>query len=480
MSNILNIILTIILLVAILGILVSAHEAGHFLFAKLFGVYCNEFSIGFGPKIFSRRRKNGETTISLRAIPLGGYVAMYSAEAQEKAARRNGEDYVASEEIGPNEMKDHNGNPIPLERSLERKPLWQRIIIMLAGVTVNFIISFVFCLIYATAYPQYQRYVGYRTGTFINDSVTSIYKNDSGSVRMLTTSDGEFAVLGFNIESDESLSWEEDSQIYMAGIAENKNRSVSSFILDNDVTFKSLSAPEFKVTALYYPLYEDKAHDLFSSLSFYTNGGGKVENAALNTFGLNNVPNMESGLINLTEGDKITLTLKTIYRGLDGNMALADHTISSTYTNGAWDFDKVQMTSKIVQATYGQRLKYGCEQWVGFFPMMGEALGQLFRFNFDNVGGVVAMGASISSLTSYMGAGKTFFLYGGLISLNLGILNLLPFPGLDGWQVLVAIVEKVARKKVPQKAKQIIQTIGFGLLMVFAVFIMVKDVLRLL
>ena len=58
-------------------------------------------------------------------------------------------------------------------------------------------------------------------------------------------------------------------------------------------------------------------------------------------------------------------------------------------------------------------------------------------------------------------------------------MNLLPFPGLDGWQIVVAIVEKVSKKKIPPKVKQTISMIGIGLLMVFAVFIMIKDIIRL-
>ena len=89
------------------------------------------------------------------------------------------------------------------------------------------------------------------------------------------------------------------------------------------------------------------------------------------------------------------------------------------------------------------------------------------------------MGAGLSQLSSYMGWGKTFFYYGGLVSLNLAIFNLLPFPGLDGWGLFVTVIEKIFKKKIPQKAKAIVSYVGFGLLMLLAIFITVKDVINL-
>ncbi len=479
MSQALNIILTIILLIAILGILVSAHEAGHFFFAKIFGVYCGEFSIGFGPKIFSKKRKKGETTFSLRAIPLGGYVSMYSADAQEKEAKKNGEDYVASEDIGPNEMTDADGNVIPLERSLEKKPLYQRIIIMLAGVVVNFILSFVFCLIYATAYPQYL--TGYRfatDGITFNETTTGIITNDYGKVSLFSTSEGQNYTVGFIASFDESLGWKE-GYVNVSAIAQNSSGTVAGYMIDNQAVITSVGQT-YKVTALYYPQSETKENDLFSCLTFYTNTDTFITDSNFNALGVTQMPNMEGKSVSLLNGDTISINVISIqYDEENEKYERVSHTVTSTYNDKAWDFASVKITPTVVQSTYGEKLKYGCEEWVSFFPMIGNALKQLFSFNFDNIGGVVAMGASISSLTSYMGAGRTFFFYGGLISLNLAILNLLPFPGLDGWQIVVAIVEKVAKKKIPPKVKQTISMIGIGLLMVFAVFIMIKDIIRL-
>ena len=67
-------------------------------------------------------------------------------------------------------------------------------------------------------------------------------------------------------------------------------------------------------------------------------------------------------------------------------------------------------------------------------------------------------------------------MYWGFISVNLAIFNLLPFPGLDGWQLLVLIIEGTTRKKIPEKVKNIVSLVGIGLLLLLMVFIVGKDV----
>ena len=80
-----NTIITILILCIILGLIISIHEFGHFIAAKKSGVYVDEFSIGMGPIIFKKKPKNSETTYSLRAFPIGGFVSM--AEKEEKGSK---------------------------------------------------------------------------------------------------------------------------------------------------------------------------------------------------------------------------------------------------------------------------------------------------------------------------------------------------------------------------------------------------------
>ncbi|CAN5270653.1 hypothetical protein BH23GEM2_BH23GEM2_15140 [soil metagenome] len=172
----------------VFGLVIFVHELGHFLAAKWAGVYAPRFSIGFGPALWRRRR--GETEYIIAAIPLGGYVRMASkddqataflegggeteaetavaagaveegrspagaANAAETRAAKPGEAVAAASGApaaapakrpanwDPEAMIPHGPKPIPEDRWFESKPLWKRLIIMLAGVTMNVLLAWV-------------------------------------------------------------------------------------------------------------------------------------------------------------------------------------------------------------------------------------------------------------------------------------------------------------------------------------------------
>ena len=109
---------TLVVFILILGLIVLVHELGHFLWAKKFGVFIYEFSIGMGPVIYSRKGKKDGITYNIRAFPIGGFVSM-AGEVYE------------------------DDNSVPKEKCLCNKPIWQRIIVMAAGVINNFIMAII-------------------------------------------------------------------------------------------------------------------------------------------------------------------------------------------------------------------------------------------------------------------------------------------------------------------------------------------------
>ena len=115
MSTILYILLALLVLLA----LITVHEFGHYCAGKIFGFKINEFSIGFGPAIFKRKRKDGEL-FSIRALPLGGYCAF--------------------------EGEDEDGNETP--GSMNSMPAWKRLVVLLSGVTFNFLFGILTAAIY--------------------------------------------------------------------------------------------------------------------------------------------------------------------------------------------------------------------------------------------------------------------------------------------------------------------------------------------
>ena len=105
--------------------IVTVHEGGHLIAAKIFNVYCSEFSIGMGPQLY--RKKNKETDFVIRAIPIGGYCSM-AGESEDGLEKRTQID-------------------VPKERTIKGIAKWKQIIIYLAGVTMNFITGFIIIVI---------------------------------------------------------------------------------------------------------------------------------------------------------------------------------------------------------------------------------------------------------------------------------------------------------------------------------------------
>lgn len=126
----------ILITVLILSFLITVHEFGHFIAAKKFDVKVNEFSIGMGPKIISKQGK--ETLYSLRLLPLGGFVSIQEGNETKTEIV---ELLSGPEEI---EVKDDSIDP---NRSLNNKKFYQKIIILTAGIIMNFIIGYLIILI---------------------------------------------------------------------------------------------------------------------------------------------------------------------------------------------------------------------------------------------------------------------------------------------------------------------------------------------
>jgi len=130
--------------ILVFGLVIFVHELGHFLAAKAVGVYAPRFSIGFGPALLKFRR--GETEYILALLPLGGFVRMASRHDAETAFLEGGSEEQSTRKenepgYDPNAMIPFGPKPVPEHRWFESKPLWQRIVIMIAGVVMNAILA---------------------------------------------------------------------------------------------------------------------------------------------------------------------------------------------------------------------------------------------------------------------------------------------------------------------------------------------------
>jgi regulator of sigma E protease len=136
--------------IVVFGAVVLVHELGHFLAAKLTGVYAPRFSIGFGTAIWSHRF--GETEYRIGVLPFGGYVRMASRDDEAAAALEGGPEEAHTGDGDPNLMMPFGSKPIPENRWFESKSLPARLFIMLSGVAMNAVLAFVVLTFIAARY----------------------------------------------------------------------------------------------------------------------------------------------------------------------------------------------------------------------------------------------------------------------------------------------------------------------------------------
>jgi regulator of sigma E protease len=120
----------------------------------------------------------------------------------------------------------------------------------------------------------------------------------------------------------------------------------------------------------------------------------------------------------------------------------------------------------------------GRDWWRGVTLIVDTVINLFRGQNLDQVGGIVAVFSTTSSILNNLGLGSYIFIW-GLISVNLAVFNLLPFPGLDGWHLLVISIEGLFKREIPSQFKNVISIIGFFILMSLMVFLLIKDILAL-
>ena len=348
MSTIINILLFIL----ILGVIIFVHEFGHFILAKLTGVYVYEFALGMGPKICGF--KKGETVYNLRAIPIGGFCQL------------------AGEDLNTDDDKK-----IPKEKRLQNKKPWQRFLIMLFGPMNNFILAviliFLIGLIWGGStmdpviYDVEKDSAAYDAGLRSNDKVVSINKN--------------------KIETSDDIS------LYLAIAGEKK---ASTIVVERNNEKYTFQVKPKKVT--------------------------------------------ENG--------------KSVYRyGI---------TMKQKKTKG-----------------FVNAITYTFKKTVSIFKQMYITLVYLFtgRVKLNQLSGPVGIYSIVGEQKS---AGIASLIYlTAFLSINVGVINLLPIPAFDGGHILFIIIEKIKGSPVKPELENKIHNIFLILLLILMVIITFNDVLRL-
>lgn len=379
---------TAIVSIAMFLVMISLHEFGHFIVAKLMDFKVDEFSIGMGPAIF--KRKKGETQYSIRALPLGGY------------CKFDGEDEA--------------DNPDP--RAFANREPWKRLLVLLAGGIFNVILGF---MLFAAIVPM----VSPVSTNVVDTIVEHSYIEEAG----IQPGDKIIKING------KRVNFYNDITLYTQNFRKDENASVTVKRGKETLNF-TFKPTEQIVTSV----YNDSGVQVDSTINGYTTGSFK-------SYGED-----------IAKDDALVGHTQTVTRYIIGfTPKFKDITIFNVWGE-AWN--ETKFVVKLVYQSFWQMItgKIGVQEMSGPVGIVSEVNNAVNsgKYSLLNVLNLVA-----------------------LLTINLGIFNLLPVPALDGGRILFVLLEIVRKKPVPPDKEGIVHGVGMLLLLLFVVFISFHDIMRL-
>lgn len=400
---------SVLLAVAVLLVMVTVHEWGHYIAGKALGFKINEFSVGFGPAVFKRRSKKTGELFALRIIPLGGYCAFDGEDEIDEEAQAQSTDQeqaqpfeeLETEQKANQENQETEENkvtetteqtpakddyPEPKGVRFNDQAPWKRIIVLIAGATMNYLLALALLFVMFGTFGRIHSFIGYTEETLppvtnaetlcAQDIVLSVDGQDiylaTDYVDILSGKNKGDAVTVEILRRDENKVWQEKTL---------------TVILQTDCRFKSM-----------------------------------------------------------TETGNVLLAL-----GLDNTKYAFS---SVTMKTGFWE-------------TIGSAFVYSGKIGGSVLRSLGELI--TGRLSINAMGGPVT---TIKLTSEIAAAGVLPFLnIAAFIGVNLAVFNLLPIPALDGCKVIFCIIEWIRKKPVNRKVEAIIHFAGIIVLFGFAILV---------
>jgi len=410
----------VLLALLALMVMIVVHELGHYTAGKLLGFKIDEFAIGFGPKIFKKKNKKTGELFSIRPFPIGGFCAFHGEDADGALLDEDG-----------NQIKDANGNIVKDPDAFNNQKPWKRLIVLFSGAFMNFLSAILIITIYFTAYGQPLPYV---VGTYDVSSYENVFMEG----------DAILSVNGKQI----NLMTTEDLDKAFSNVGDN-----AKFYVLRDGKRIKINASKF-----YY--------NPFAAGDFiYAVNGEELETP---------VPYEEY----LATCDSTDAILFTVVR-YDENGKICEQStmkvqkgVNPEDADGFYSYG-FGITRTIARAKLPFFLAFGRAWGFCFFIVFKilASLGALItgKMGIEGAGGTIT---TIVTMAKVSALGFDSFLYVvAIISANLAVMNLLPFPALDGSRMLFTLIEWIFKKPVPRKIEAVIHTVGLVLLIVLAVFL---------
>ena len=434
--------ITVIAFLILLGVLVVIHEGGHFFVLRMCKVHVDRFSVGMGPVIYKKKDKKG-TEFALSALPLGGYVSYLSKKALDAEP----------------EMKK-NFTDEQLDNLFETKPKWQRAAVMFAGPLANFILAvFIFTFIFSS--QQTVKPIFLVDSEYVSSSSISgdINKND-----ILVSINGEkisnpteyrlalLANAGLTGEINAVFLNAKSSEMY------NRNISVVDFLSNSEQQQEPEKFFPIGITSYISPEIGSLSRQGPASLAGVMAGDRilEIDGKSVNHFAevsdiLTSSTNSNVNFVVQRNGETKNFFINTEISEA-GTPILG---ISAAYKRSIFE-----AFTKSVRDTYNLSVKT--------LLFIGKMItGNMGAENLSGPVGIAKMSGEAFN------AGFLPFLYlMAILSISLGVLNLLPIPVLDGGQLTMLAIEAIRGEPLPARVENFAYTLGalmVGFLLVFAV-----------
>ena len=441
-----------------IGILVFVHEFGHFIAAKLCGMRADVFAIGFGKRLFGWNKLTkftfgdlpkdfdgqGHTDYRLSLLPLGGYVKIAGMV----------------DESFDTEFADKE--PQPYE--FRARPTWQKIIVITAGVLMNLLLALV---IFSG--------VNFFKGQAFTKTTTVGYVIPGSRAYLAGFESGDKIV---SINGRKVKNWEDvRTDIFINTLGQNLNVSLlrNGQIEDLKIPRKIIPSDEADSLFLIPAGVRPYIRDVLAN-SPAQEAGIKPGDILLS---LNQVPLLSqtqvSGIVKSHKGIKLPLVIKRGNKTLDlsvtpGSDGLIGAGLGDTFT-GPVVIEKFGVLGSISAGW-----KYAVKITELTFTMAGNVIHGKIAFGKAFGGPIKIAEFAVQSADNGM---INFLFFLGMLSLSLAIINILPFPVLDGGHLVMIIIEGIIKREIPIKVKIAIQNVGIVLLILLFVFIIYNDLITL-
>ncbi len=462
-----NIQQTVTLLI-ILSILVVAHEWGHFIVARLCGIRVDDFSIGFGKRLF-RIGKRGDTEYNVRMLPLGGFVKIAGMEPDE-APITHAKDRV----LGQSAQSDPDAGEIPLlaenlgestpytgPDGFYSKPLWQRSLVIFAGPLMSFLFGyFVFCLMGVTT--------GIPSGKVLT-RVDVVEAGGEGQRIGLHAGDDIVAINGQPLANGQEMLFKINNSL---------GKTLTLTVRRDGKTYTYTATPR--------PAVQNGKPVFYTNVvqpGSFGNSLGLQKDDTLKQVASDPVKNSDQVLQTLRShaGQPIDVVVSrptseemvTLHGVVPQSMAAGVLPQLNSHEVGAL---KIQPSEEIKRIGFVDSLKAGTSAIVFLVGSLADMVHRPSQIK-DNAGGIIYM-YQMTGVVAKNGLVEKLNLMAGL-SISLAIFNLLPIPVLDGGHLLTFFIEWVRRgKRLTDQQQQAFLMTGLAIIGVLFVLIMSNDILR--